>query len=423
MLKLNSKSLSDGAEDFPDRPVPAENRRPSTSLLFVWLGFIFIVISMSIGGFVAALLPFKDAIIAILIGNAILSILAFATGYFGAESGLSFAQLVQKAFPGISWRIVILYVPIVLIGWYAFNSTVLGSYLVGVIPLLEPLESFIPIGLAIIFSITAALGIRYLAFASYILVPVFFVISIFGVYQASVGNFGDNAGNVEELAFSSEAFLNAIGIVTASWLFTVLCAMPDITRWARSPLAGGTIAAIGIIVGNVLAQTFGAWAASSTGLTDPSAVLAALGSVSLVGILAVAGIWSSNDSNMYSSSLGMVQALSGSKLGMSRSTVVFILATIGGIVATLIKSELDFVAGMLQAIQISAPALGGAVFCCYIVTRNKPNKKVHPTHAWAAWIIGAVATYFVSEALRAPVGILVGASTWLLFNGKINRQD
>jgi cytosine permease len=120
-------------DDFSSEPIPQNGRQSSFSILLVWLGFVLVVGIMAIGGGLAGQMNRSDLITSILVGNLALGIIAAFTGYIGARSGLSFNMLMSRAFPGFSWRIVSLYVPIVLVGWYAIEASLFANYVTEVL--------------------------------------------------------------------------------------------------------------------------------------------------------------------------------------------------------------------------------------------------------------------------------------------------
>ena len=74
-------------------------------------------------------------------------------------------------FCGWSWRIVSLYVPVVMIGWYGVESAIFGSFVAGLIGLGECGERLLMAAAAAGFAVSAYIGFRALRTVSFILVP------------------------------------------------------------------------------------------------------------------------------------------------------------------------------------------------------------------------------------------------------------
>ena len=115
-MEANKKNTTN--EDFEAQAVPMDRRRSFFSLTIVWTGFVFLVTSMMAGGGLAEGLNLTEIIIATLLGNVFLSILAIAVCIISSKTGLSFALISRFSFGEKGSKIATLFVPIVNIGWY-----------------------------------------------------------------------------------------------------------------------------------------------------------------------------------------------------------------------------------------------------------------------------------------------------------------
>ena len=91
-MEANKKNTTN--EDFEAQAVPMDRRRSFFSLTIVWTGFVFLVTSMMAGGGLAEGLNLTEIIIATLLGNVFLSILAIAVN-IQKQVGLNSGQLAK----------------------------------------------------------------------------------------------------------------------------------------------------------------------------------------------------------------------------------------------------------------------------------------------------------------------------------------
>ena len=399
---MDNKTLMSDT-DFAHIPVPISHRRPAFSILFIWLGFILIVATMSIGGYLGSALPAPDVWSVIFSGNLVLAVLAGATGYVGALTGKSFSQLLGDVAWGSSWKLAILYIPFILIGWYAYNTAIFGNLVFEKFGDGSALRYLYIVFFGLLFASSAFIGFRFIGKLSYLLVPLILFVSVFGFFKI------DSSSLVFGFAEGRISWGTGFSVVVSSWIFTVLLVMPDLTRFAKSPAAGALAAGGGIFLGNTIALGLGALAAGMTQRTDPSAILDSLGYTPLVLTLALAGIWSSNDNNMYSSSLGIARALD-----VRRRVVVIGLAICGAIVACLIVAELDFILNWLLLVQVSAPALGGIVLGSFVLRNYFGFERSSPIALWIGWIAGSAISTQMAPGISIVTGFVSGFLLWLV---------
>lgn len=392
------------SDDFSDSPVPNESKQFGWGILFIWMGFILVVASMAFGGGLAGQLDARSLLWAILIGNVVLAALAFFTGYVGSKSGLSFALMSSYAFGGGLWRIAVLYVPLTLIGWYAIESAIFASLVASALDLSDLTKRLIAAAAALMFSVSAYLGVRFMGILSYVLVPLIILGSVFAL--------GDIASDKAlKFGFSGNpiSLADGVSIVVSTWIFSVFLAIPDLTRFVRNPLLGGFFAALGVFVANSAALGLGAWGAATTGQSDPSVILISLGFVPVAILLSLAGIWSTNDNNMYSSSLGVSRSLK-----IDRKKVVVGLAAIGAFIALFDPSTMPVLFAVLVFMGSSAPPLGSIVFASFLLGQRYEFLRERYVAPWAGWIGGTVMALSFTGALSIPVGVSSALAIWFL---------
>jgi cytosine permease len=395
-----------GKDDFTHTVVPEESRSAGLDILFVWMGFILVVASMSFGGGLAGQMASGDFILAILIGNALLAILAFISGYIGSRSGLSFGSLAAKVFPSGAWRIAILYIPLSLIGWYAIEAAIFGNLIADTFGLSDIVRRLIMAFAALFFSVSAYFGMRFMGKVSYFLVPLVLVISVVALLNIDSSTsltFGFDENRID--------LWTGISIVLSTWIFSVLLVLPDLTRFIRNPVIAGCVAAGGVFAANCIALAIGGLAAAYTGQSDPSLILVSIGFTPLAILLSFAGIWSTNDNNMYSSALSVARALS-----LPRRRVVLALAAIGAVIALFNPATITVMFQFLVFMGASAPPLAGIVLGGYVSSQaaiSVPHGRIAP---WAAWIAASAVTFQLSGVWVIPTGLVLGFVFWAVLS-------
>ena len=398
-------------EDFADVPVPSESRQSSLSVLAVWFGFIIVVGTMATGGGLAAQVRFSDIVTGILIGNLILGIFAAVTGWIAASSGKSFYQLGEAVFGKRSMRIVGLYVPFILIGWFAIESAILGGFLGKVLDLPDFGQRALMFLAAAVMSISAYFGFKALKRLSYILLPVIFLLGVFAIFST-------NLSGLEARQILPEHPLGltyVAGIVVSTWIMGVLLNFPDVARFAKTPIKATLIGVFGILVGNVFNLMLGVIASINTGSYDPADILIGLGFIPLAIILAAANIWTTNDNNLYSATLGVTRSLR-----IHRHVAVIGCGLLGAVIAIFNPATIGSIFTVLLTVGITAPALGGVVLGGYFGQLLGKIKGSNPATAWLGWIVGALAGFYISGLWGILLSFAVG---FVITFGRYNLQS
>ena len=78
--------------------VPESERKSYFSLTIVWTGFVFVITSMMAGGGLSAGLDFKMILLAIILGNVFLSVIAIMVSIIASKTGLTYALMTLYSF-------------------------------------------------------------------------------------------------------------------------------------------------------------------------------------------------------------------------------------------------------------------------------------------------------------------------------------
>ena len=408
---LNRK---DHPDDFVSEAVPADSRRSALSVLFVWLGFIIVIGIMAVGGGLASSMSLRDFIWSVLIGNLILAGFAFFSGWLGAASGATFNQLAADAFPIASWRIVTLYIPIVLIGWFGVEAAIFGNLVGEVLGWQTFGRRALMFVSTLGFAVSSYFGFRAIRNVSAVAVPLVILLGSLAIVRVATGTEAAFGFGPESVGLSA-----GISLVMGTWIMGVLTCVPDLTRFCRTPLAGALVASLGIFFGNCFTLFIGGAGAALAGEHDPAKVLVSVGLVPLAVLLAVANIWTTNDNNMYSAALNAARIFA-----ISRRQAVLGCAAVAAVFSTLDPTRLSFLFAFLGFMGSTAPALGGVVLGSHVLRQRFGWPPSSAGAAWAGWILGSAAAVAVGGVAAVPTGFAIGLlGWWLLARGSARRPQ
>ena len=114
-------------EEFEHRPVPRSARRTTFSVSMVWIGFPMIITGAMTGSILVAGMGFKSALIAMLIGNALMFAYVGALGVLGTSRGFNFALLASVVFGKNGYVFASTLLSTLLLGWYAVQTGITGN--------------------------------------------------------------------------------------------------------------------------------------------------------------------------------------------------------------------------------------------------------------------------------------------------------
>ena len=399
--------------EYINEVVSTNGKRSFLRLLPIWVGFILVVGVMSIGSGLAAGMEKNEAITAILFGNFILGIIAAISGFVGAHSGKSFSLLVSDVFKSKSAKIVSLYAPITLIGWYAVQTSIFGNLLSEIFGIVGIFKNIAILLSAILFSITCYFGFRTLGYASMFLVPIIIILATYAIWAVSSSEtlsfaFGDNLISFE----------TGFSLVVGSWVLGVVASLPDISRFSKTPCSGALLGFFGIFIFNSLGILAGLFGAAYIQNPDPAVILIAIGAPILALILGIANIWTTNDNNLYSASLGISHALQ-----IDRRKIVVVIAIIGALIAFFEPSNFSIFFTFLFFLGNTAPALGGVILGSYLYKINSSkNYKQNSIAGWSGWIIGSIVSSQLGGVYSIIFGALVAFFLWMFIH-KIMKTE
>ena len=116
--------------DYEATPVPDSEHMSWLSQGAVWIGASFCLAAIQTGGILANGLSFGQSIIAILVGSAILTVLAIFMGIVGAQTHLASAMNSRFSLGIKGSKIFGIVVAFSLFGWFGFQADMFGQTVV-----------------------------------------------------------------------------------------------------------------------------------------------------------------------------------------------------------------------------------------------------------------------------------------------------
>lgn len=393
---LGSENVGIVQDDYATTRVPMSERRSTTNIAFVTAGFCIAMSGLYTGSALAAGLSFQEAIISALIGNLILAIFGGTIGAAGAKEGLSSARLARYSFGAQGFKVVSFVLALTMAGWFSVQSGLFGRAINAMFPnagfITEPHIAAVWGGLLML--LTAYFGYKGIEILSYLAVPLISILAIIGVIR-SIDSAGGWQASMEIVPVGDLTIGAGIVMVVGSFA-AGSSAQADVARYAKDPKA----AWIGSIAGYLIANTFiiisGYLTTLTTSLDLPNAMLALGLGLPAVLILILAQ-WTTNDNNMYTSSLGFANIFN-----LQRKKWVLLIGIVGSLLAGI--GIADYFSSWLSILGIGIPPMAGIIIAdYYLVDRAKysedselPNWNMN---ALISWAIASVVGFAV------PIGI------------------
>jgi len=386
--------------DYATSRVPLDKRKGILNVSFVTAGFCIAMSGLYTGAVLAEGLKFSEALIAAFVGNTILAIFGGTIGAAGAQEGLSSSRLSIFSFGRKGFKISSAVIALTMAGWFSVQAGFFGNTINAMFPNAGFITNprFAALWGGLLMLLTAYYGYKGLSVLSYIAVPLIAFIAIWGL-KLSIGNVGGWSGVRAITPVGYTTIGTGIVMVVGSFAGGA-SAQADITRYAKDSKA----AWVGSIVGYIGANTFiiiaGYLTALTTGTGDLPKALLELGLGIPALIILILAQWTTNDNNLYTSSLGLANIFN-----VERSNIVLIIGILGSILGAL--GIADYFAGWLNILGIGIPPMAGIIIADYYFVR-KQNYDIHETqipdwniNAIIAWIIGCIVGFAIKVGIAS----------------------
>jgi cytosine permease len=398
-------------EEYEHEPVPAAARKSLFSVSAVWVGFPMIMTSAVFSGIIVYNLGFVTGIIAILVGDAVLMVYVGTLSYIAGRSGKNFALTAADTFGSKGFRIVSAFLSTLVIGWFAFQTGMVGSTLN---VSMGWSAAWITLLAGVLFVALTFVGIRAISWigvvASALFIPLGVVAVVIAAAHTGLGSAFSYGGGAGVSAFSfGVAVTMTIACFADSGTMTA-----DFTRWAKNGKEGAIAAFAAFPIAYFIAQLVGAFvvalgasaAADQTG-GDFLHVLVGGGDILVVlGVLFVfVNLGSVCAHCLYNGAVGF-----GHITGKTMRQLTIVLGIIGTIAA--VAGIWSYFATWLNILGVLVPPIGVIIILDQLVfTSRRPTTASglywKPFAAWAIGAAVALVTHFYAPQLSDAVVAMV----------------
>lgn len=398
--------------DYEFSPVPYEMKNTWQSQTFIWLGVGFCLTAFTLGGQIALGLGFWPTVAAVLIGGVILTIIAALCGAIGVKSGLSSTVSSRFTFGKYGAMVFGVIVALSNMGWFGYQCTFFGNSIVSMFKMVAGIDVNITVSIVIgglLMMVTAIVGYKGIKMLSQVGVPLLFALVIAGIIKTFARVPAADVFNAVPSATIS--FATAVSLMIGSFIVGVSI-VQDFTRYSKTVKDSTIGVTLGFTLGYPAVVICGAIFASAFQNNDLTDVMInILGFGYIAAFIIIVATWTTNDNNLYQSTLGLTNTFHG-QLKLPR----WVITAICGVFATFLGAigMIDWLIPFLSLLCVLIPPIAGAMLADFYILKNSdkysydkidqiPNVRVDTG-------IGAVAGCLVGLCMNeAPVGFGIPA--------------
>ena len=254
-------------EEYEHEPVPLSARKSLFAVSAVWIGFPMIMTSAVFAGIIVYNLGFITGIVAILVGNAVLMTYVGTLSYLAGKSGKNFALTAADTFGSKGFRVVSAFLSTLVIGWFAFQTGMVGSTLNVSMGWSAPWLTLLA---GVLFVALTFIGIRAISWIGVAASVMFVALGAVAVVLAAKGTvFGSALHYQGHAGAAAISFGAAVTMVIATFADSGTMTA-DFTRWSKNGRQGVLAAIAAFPVGNFIAQLVGALVVALGAAVEPA---------------------------------------------------------------------------------------------------------------------------------------------------------
>ncbi|TCP31340.1 cytosine permease [Scopulibacillus darangshiensis] len=387
--------------DYAREAVPKELQRSWFSMFSVLIAIGVDLSSVILGAELAKGMPLNQAILSVSIGSFLLAILCTICALVGSSTNLSTSMITKYVFGKYGAKVFSVVLGISLLGWFGvqvgFFANNAHTVLQDAFHLTISVKVLSLIG-GLLMMTTSIFGYRAIEKLSVWSVPLLLGLMLVTLFLTLKGHsLSVNVPNAGGFTFGS-----AISLVISIFIVGATT-QPDITRWAKSKKDAIIATFFGIFIGNSFMIILAILMSKAMGTEDMMKIFIALG-LAVPGILVLTlAQWTTNTTNLYSSSLGF--SLIFTKISKEWLTVIL------GLIATslAVLGIYDQFISFLNILAIVIAPIGGIYVAEYFFVKqefqrfiNKLEAKKAVPRSIIAWMVGMLITFSTTEP---PTGL------------------
>ncbi len=426
--KTKSAPAGSGEMEYVFESVPQSARKSIGSILVILTGYTISLSCFVTGATVGYKMPFKDAILACGVGNLMLIVVATFLGIIACETGLSTTMLSRRSMGARSSAILSVVLVISSVNWIAVNADTFSNLIVsnfGWWPIPVGITSILVVAL---WAQSAVRGVKGLEFVSWLGVPCALLLTVacaiaIGVRAGYGTVFQYTPPSDQQISFAagSTSFVGA-------WVFGCIVS-PDVCRYAKKKSHVAVGAPIAVAIGLFGLQVIGIMTAQATGESGFVPATAALGLGILVFICAIFCVWTTQDNNIYTSSLAMQNILKDTPLeGKVKHAVLAIITAVASAAFAAVGAT-KYLLPVTQSLSILLPPIPAFIIAeHFFIKRSKENKAINWV-AIIAWVVGSAVGYVALQKSFLVPAIVSMVVTFVLYiilskalDGTLNRD-
>lgn len=391
--------------EFTQSSVPASQKKNFWEICVVWIGYVFVVTGMQVGGTMGTSTDFATLLKALAVGSVVLLVLGTFMGLIALKTGNTFGMLCRYAFGKIGSNVISLMIVVTLIGWFSVDAYMIGQASNALFPALPIIPIAIVAGIAM--TATALFGMKWMSKLSDIAVPLVLIFGIISIVL-SVKSTGGLTGLFAIQPKNPSSFNTLVSLSIGSFVCGAVSFTPDVLRFAKNKKQTLIIMFLAMMIANPLMIILGAVGSIATGYSDITFVLAAQGLLAPAFIVMILNIWSTAQGCVYSGSLSLANTF---RIDRKILVIGFGLAgTIGAVIGFY-----NYFGTFINFLATTIPALGGVFIADYLVKYRKGYPALDgddiPAVNWGAfiaWGLG-IATNYVHFGITQVNCIIVAA--------------
>lgn len=399
-----------GSDDFSLSKVEEANTMKWYDICTVYTTFTIIPTGIMLGVIVAKHFPFYEALQILALGSSLVIANALLMGFIGYRERTSFALTTRFAFGARGSRLPSALLVVSSQGWWVIQLLLLMSFW-------PHLDFWSSAGLLVasgtIMTTTSFLGlekgIKWLDRIVLPLLAVFFVVSISRAID--VGGGWEAITNAVPPSSGALGFAAATIMVAALWI-NGATVYPDVSRYAKSSFGVALAGISAFVVGLFGLGTIGVIFYNALGAEDFGPAFSKVELEWAAFALVFIQVWTTNQNQMYSSSLALANVLNTTR---TRSELILFVISISIIVLLSAFAFQDVFEGFLIFLGLFLTPIPGVVIGqYYLIDRMRPKlslENLAPVNMLAMISYAITALLNFSLWLFVPAGAPIGLIT------------
>lgn len=247
----------------------------------------------------------QNALLAMVVGSIILTLIGGAMGSIGVQTRMSSYQLVRIAFGDRGAAAINLAFAVSLLGWFGVNIDLFSQAVVILIKNYNMLDIplfAIEVIAGVLMTVTTVVGFKAINKLATLMVPVIAAMTIFMFYVAIQTLSFEEFAQIQRSA--TMPLSHGISAIVGAIIIGAII-LPDITRFSRQQHGGWSCAVWSYLVVQLLVMVIAAWASAATGSQEILQLMLTLGLGIIAFAIVICGSWILNSLNLYSTALSV----------------------------------------------------------------------------------------------------------------------